>query len=431
MPIDWNKTPDTADAGAEMIDLMRELFPLPRSLTGDGLRDTLAVLRRDVPLDVVETPTGTQVFDWSVPREWTLRGAWIEDPAGKRIVDAADSTLHVVGYSSPVDAVVDLDELRTHLFTHEDPELIPYRTSYWHEQWGFCVSRRLLDSLEAGRYHVVIDSSFSNGSLTSGEALIPGSRHDEFLLSTYICHPGLANDNLSGVVLLWALARTLARQELNYSYRALWSPATVGPLCWLSRRFDQLELIRHGLALSCAGDRGPLRYKRSRRGNTTIDRAATLVLSRYDGSIVRDWDPGGADERQFCSPGFDLPVGAFSRTPHGLLPVNHSSGDDLEAVDAETIGESFRAVLEIIDVIETNEVYRNLSPYGEPQLGRRDLYPAVPDGRNVDAALLWVLSLSDGVTDLLAIADRSGMPFFEIRDAALALERQGLVAKQP
>ena len=267
MPINWDTTPDETAIGAEMLMLMRELWALPRSLTGAGVRETLSLLGRTVPLELVETPTGTPVYDWTVPREWTIRGAYIEGPDGTRVVDLADSTLHVLGYSTPVDVTLKLDELREHLFTHpDDPELVPYRTSYWQEQWGFCLSRRQLDSLPPGRYHAVIDSSLADGSLSSGELRLQGRSEEEFLLSTYVCHPALANDNLSGVVLLWALARALGGQELRYTYRLLWSPGTLGPLCWLARNAETLGRVKHGLAISCVGDPGPLRYKRSRRG---------------------------------------------------------------------------------------------------------------------------------------------------------------------
>jgi aminopeptidase-like protein len=431
MPIAWEDTANADKVGEESLALMRELFPLPRSLTGEGVRQTLDVLGREVPLDIVETPTGTPVFDWTVPDEWNLRGAWVEGPDGERLVDVADSSLHVLGYSTPIDIDLDLEQLRNHVYTHDlDPELVPYRTSYWHEQWGICMSRRQLESLKPGRYRVVIDSTLAPGSLTSGEVRIPGASKDEFLLSTYICHPALANDNLSGIVLLWALARALARQELRYTYRLLWSPGTLGPLCWLDRNRPGIDRIKHGLAVSCAGDPGPLRFKRSRRGDTIIDRAAANALARLPGSIVTDWNPGGGDERQFCSPGFDLALGTFSRTPHGLFPEYHSSADNLDLVTPQALGESFRAVLEIVDAVESNDAYVNLSPYGEPQLGRRGLYPAIPDARNVNTALLWVLSLSDGETDLLAISDRSGLPFADVRDAAVALEREQLVAKR-
>ena len=430
MPIDWDTVPAAETIGEELVDLMHELFPIPRSLTGKGVRDTLAVLAREVPLEVVETPSGTKVFDWVVPREWNLRAAWIEGARGDRVVDVADSPLHVLGYSRPVDAVLSLGELRSHVFTHrDDPDLVPYRTSYWEEQWGFCMSRRQLESLEAGDYRVVIDASLEDGSLTSGEVNIAGATETEFLLSTYVCHPALANDNLSGIVVLWAIARTLAHQQLNHTYRMLWSPGTLGPLCWLSRNLQKLNRVHHGLVVSCVGDRGPLRYKRSRQREAVIDRASAYVLSREAGSIVTDWQPSGGDERQYCSPGFDLPVGTLSRTPHGLFPQYHSSADDLALVTPEALASSFRTALAIIDLVETNVCYRNRSPYGEPQLGRRGLYQSVPDGTNPETAFLWVLNLSDGAHDLLEIAERSGLPFEVIRDAAVILEQHDLLEK--
>jgi aminopeptidase-like protein len=428
MPIDWDTVPSSAAIGDELLELMRELFPIPRSLTGDGVRQTLAALARDIPLEMIETSSGTKVFDWTVPQEWNLSRAWIDGPHGDRIIDTAIDPLHVLGYSEPVDAIVGLPELRRHVFTHaEDVDLVPYRTSYWDKRWGFCMSSRQLDSLEPGDYRAVIDAEFRDGSLTSGEVRIDGETSAEFLLSTYICHPSLANDNLSGVVVLWALAKVLQHQKLTHTYRLLWSPGTLGPLCWLSRNRETLDRVQHGLTVSCLGDPGPLRYKRSRRADATVDRASAYVLNREPGSIVGDWNPGGGDERQYCSPGFNLPVGTLSRTHHGLFPEYHSSADDLTLVTAEALGSSFRAALEIIDLVDTNGRYLNRSPHGEPQLGKRGLYPAVPDGRNTEAPLLWVLSLSDGSNDLLTIAERSELPFETIRLAARTLEEHGLV----
>ena len=428
MPIDWNTVPSADAVGEELVALMRELYPIPRSLTGPGVRDTLAVLARQVPLDVVETPSGTEVFDWTVPREWIVHSAWIEDARKNRVVDFADSPLYVLGYSVPVDEVVSLEQLRAHVYTHaEVDEWVPYRTSYWQEQWGFCMSRRQLESLEEGEYHVLIDADLADGSLTSGELLLGGDTQAEFLLSTYVCHPALANDNLSGVVLLWALGRTLAQQRLRHTYRLLWSPGTLGPLCWLARNRDSLDRIVNGLAVSCVGDPGPLRYKRSRRGDALVDRAAAYVLGREPESVVTDWQPTGGDERQYCSPGFNLPVGTLSRTPHGLFREYHSSADDLSLVTSAALAASYRAALEIIDIVETNASYRNLSPYGEPQLGRRGLYQSVPDGTNPEAAYLWLLNLSDGSNDLLSIAKRSGLPFAAVRSAAQTLSKHRLL----
>jgi aminopeptidase-like protein len=430
MPINWDTTPHPDAVGEELLELIRELYPLPRSLTGDGVRDTLRALGRELPLELVEVPSGEAVFDWEVPREWTIRGGWLDGPDGSRVVDWADSTLHVLGYSTPVDTTLSLEELRKHVFTHpSDPELVPYRTSYWEERWGFCMSRNRLDSLEPGDYHAVIDSTLADGSLTYGEVRIPGRSDAEFLLSTYVCHPALANDNLSGVVLLWALARTLSRQELAYTYRLVWGPGTLGPLCWLARNAPTLDRVRHGLAISCVGDPGPLRYKRSRRSDAEIDQAAAVVLRDRQGSLVTAWSPLGGDERQYCSPGFDLPVGTFSRTPHGLFPEYHSSADNLDLVTASSLAESFVTVLEIVDAVETNDVYVNRSPFGEPRLGKRGLYQSVPDGTYPEAPLLWVLSLADGTRDLLTVAEQSGLSYRAVREAAATLEANELVER--
>ncbi len=432
MPIDWETVPDAATVGAELMELMRELFPLPRSLTGDGVRETLAVLARELPLEVVETPTGTPVFDWVVPREWNLRGAWIDGPDGTRVVDAADSPLHVLGYSTPVDAVISLEELRAHVHTHrDDPDLVPFRTSYWEEQWGFCMSGRQLDGLLDGDYHVVVDATLEAGSLSSGEVVIPGASDDEFLLSTHVCHPALANDNLSGIVVLWALGRALLQQQLRHTYRLLWSPGTLGPLCWLDRNRDRLDRVRNGLVVSCVGDPGPLRYKCSRRGDAPVDRAAAYVVGREAG-IVSDWQPSGGDERQYCSPGFNLPVGTslahaarplpgvplVRRRPLARHRARHSRPRSATHCRSSTSSRPTRR-------------YRNRSPYGEPQLGRRGLYQSVPDGTNPESAYLWVLNLSDDSHDLLAIAERSGLPFETVREAAQTLEQHDLLERLP
>jgi len=429
MPLDRTTIPDAATAGSAIHRRMGEMFPICRSITGDGLRETLRLVGRDVPLEMVETPTGAQVLDWTVPDEWNIRGAWIDGPDGKRVVDFADSNLHVLNYSVPVDTVVSLEELREHVFTHpENPDLVPYRTSYYVERWGFCMSRRQLDAQAPGDYHVVVDSTLAPGATTYGELVVEGSTPDEVVLTTYACHPSLANDNLSGVAVLTELARALAAQtRLRYTYRFLWSPGTIGALCWLARHRDTVERIRHGLVLSCLGDPGPFTYKRSRRGDTGIDQAVAHVLGHRQGSRVLDWFPYGGDERQFCSPGFDLPFGAFSRTPADQFPEYHSSADNLDFVRPEHLGDSFATLIDVVDVLESNATYTNLSPYGEPQLGRRGLYRGLGGGSSEEMALLWVLSLSDGTNSLLDIAVRSGLSFAEIRDAGERLEAHDLL----
>lgn len=413
-----------------MHDLMRELFPIPRSLTGDGVRESLRRLAREVPLELVETPSGTQVFDWTLPPEWNIRDAWIEGPDGQRVLELADNTLHVLGYSTPLRATMPLAELREHVFTHPDePGWIPYRTSYYEERWGFCMEQRRLDSLADGDYEVCIDSTLAPGSVTYGEAFLPGETDDEVLLSTYVCHPALANDNLSGVVLLAQLGKLLAGMRLRYGYRLLWSPGTIGPLTWLWRNQDDLR-VRHGLVASCVGDPGAITYKRSRREDADVDRAVAIAL-RDSGRehAILPWFPWGGDERQFCSPGFDLPVGALSRTPADKFRGYHSSADDLELVRPEALADSLTAYLEVIDVLESNRVFRSTNPHGEPQLGKRGLYRGIGGGSSRELALLWVLSLADGEHDLIAMAERSGLRFAELRDAAGALVEHDLLVE--
>jgi aminopeptidase-like protein len=428
--IDRAATPSPEEAGREIHDLMVELWPLPRSLTGNGLRQTLELVSGRIPLELVETPSGTEVFDWKLPREWNVREAWIADPSGRRVVDFADSTLHLLHYSTPVRARLPLAELREHLFTHpEHRDRIPYRTSYYREAWGFCLTQDALDALPEGEYEVCIDSSLLDGNVTYGEGVARGESEDEVLLSTYACHPALANDNVSGVALVAVLGKYLAEMPLRLTYRFLFGPGTIGPLTWLWRNEERLDRIKHGLVLSSAGDPGGLTYKRSRRGNAEIDRAAALALRESGGDHrILDWIPWGGDERQFGSPGFDLPVGALSRTPADQFPEYHSSADDLDFVRPEFLGDTFRFVLDLLDVLEGNGTYVNLRPKGEPQLGKRGLYRSTGGGSTEELALLWVLNQSDGGHDLLEIASRSGLPFQAVRQAATQLLDADLLA---
>jgi aminopeptidase-like protein len=420
---------DAAGAGAAVYELARELFPLPRSLTGDGVRETLRLVGELVPLEVTEVPTGTPIFDWTVPREWNVRDAWIADPTGRRIVDYRASNLHVLGYSRPVRETLTGAELRERLHSLPDePDRIPYRTAYWADTWGFCVTERQREAIEAdGRYEVVVDASLEDGSLTYGEALFPGETGDEVLLSTYVCHPSVANDNVSGIALLAVLGRHLAERPLRRTHRLLFSPGTVGPLAWLSRNLERLDRIHAGLVVACVGDSGPLRYKRSRAGESAVDRAAAHVFRRTrPDALVEDFVPWGGDERQFCSPGFDLPVGALTRTPHGLFPEYHSSADDLGLIEPDKLGDSLAAALEILDVLERDRTYVSRNPFGEPQLGRRGLYREISAGapradEAFQRALLWVLNQADGTTSLLETAERAELPFGVVAAAADAL----------
>ena len=414
--------------------LMERLFPLCRSLTGDGVRATLDILEQYIPITRTEVPSGSQVFDWTVPDEWNIREGYVVAPDGTRVVDVRDSTLHVVNYSEPVHATLPLDELRERLFTlPEQPDLIPYRTSYYSRTWGFCLAHRQLLELEPGDYEVLIDSTLEPGHLTFADLLIEGELDDEVLISTYVCHPSLANDNLSGIAVATMLAQQLAERRLHHSYRFVFAPGTIGPLAWLHCNRATLDRVKHGLAVSCVGDSGGLTYKRSRRGSAEVDRAVELVL-RDSGAKHRvlEWEPWGGDERQWNSPGFNLPVGTLMRTPHGEFAGYHTSADSLDRISPAALDESVRALLAVVDVLDTNRSMLYLSRDGEPQLGKRGLFRtaggavATPDD---ERALLWVLNQSDGDATLVDIATRSGIAYPVIRRAAERLEHAELLAR--
>jgi aminopeptidase-like protein len=423
---------DRNDDGERLFALVTELFPLSRSITGQGLRQTLARLARRIPLDVHEVPSGTRVFDWTVPDEWNVREAWIAGPGGRRVVDVRDSNLHLVQYSMPVRARLSLDALRPHLFSlPEHPERIPYRTSYYTRTWGFCLADRELQAMADGEYEVCVDTTLEPGSLTYGECFLPGDSDDEVLVSAHVCHPSLANDNLSGVAVAVGLAEQLAaRSSRRYSYRFVFAPGTIGAITWLARNERHVDHVRHGVVLAGVGDSGGFTYKCSRRGNAEIDRAAAHVL-RQGGwpHAIQDFSPYGYDERQYCSPGFDLPVGCLMRTPHGCYPEHHSSADDLQFVKPERLGESLHVTLDIVGTLEANRRYLSQNPRCEPQLGRRGLYrpPGGAERDGDEMALLWLLNLADGRHSLLDVAKRSGLAFGVLVRAARALEEHDLL----
>ncbi len=409
-------------AGKAMHEQIRELYPICRSTTGDGVRETLRSLGRGLPLRIVEVPSGTRALDWEVPQEWNVREAWLKDPAGQTIADLRWSNLHLVGHSQPIRARLSLAELRPHLHSlPEHPDWIPYRSSVYRPDWGFCLPHRILSTLVPGEYEVVIDSTLSDGSLSYGEVILPGESTDEVLLSSHVCHPSLCNDNLSGIALLSLLGRYLAGITHRFTYRLLFAPVTIGAICWLARNESALGRIRHGLVVTLVGDSGPITYKRSRRGNAPIDRAFAHVLAQRGAHQIRDFEPLGYDERQFCSPGFDLPVGCLMRTPHGEFPEYHSSADDLDFVTPRALEDSLAALLAALDVLERDRRYLNLAPRGEPQLGRRGLLGSAPLASSQGRAMAWVLNLSDGHHSLLDITERSRLPFATIHEAASAL----------
>jgi len=426
---------DLPALGAELHAGVQALYPICRSITGDGLRQSLRLLQQTAPIVLHEVPTGTQVFDWVVPREWNFRSARLVGPDGAVVLDAARLNLHLLNYSVPFRGRVSREELEAHLYSlPEAPTLVPYRTSYYREAWGFCLSHAQRTALPAGDYQVEVDTSLAPGALTYGELLLRGAEDREVLISTHCCHPSLANDNCAGMVMCAALARLLADVSRRYTYRFLFVPGTIGAITWLAQNEAAAGRVAHGLVAACAGDAGQLTYKRSRRGDAEIDRAVALVL-RDSGQEhrIRDFTPYGYDERQYCSPGFDLPVGSLTRTPYGEYPEYHTSADDPALVRPDALADTLRRYLEVFEVLEDNRTYRNLQPKCEPQLGKRGLYGAVGGQSHAvpsQMAMLWVLNQSDGSRSLLDVAERSGLPFPELSRAARALERGGLLSEE-
>lgn len=413
--------------------LITELYPICRSITGNGFRETLQLLKKHIPLTVHEIPTGTSVFDWTIPNEWNIKDAYVKNLKGERVIDFKKSNLHVVNYSTPVNKKMSLQELKKHLFTlPEHPDWIPYRTSYYKESWGFCLSHNQFLTLEDAEYEVCIDSSLAPGSLTYGEYYIKGNTPDEILISCHSCHPSLCNDNLSGVAIATFIAKYFSQLCLTYSYRFIFIPGTIGSIAWLNVNEQQIDKIKHGLVLSCLGDAGKSTYKKSRRGNAEIDQAVIHVLKNSGQDYeIKDFIPYGYDERQFCSPGFNLPVGCLMRTPNGCYPEYHTSADNLEFIKPEYIADSLSKFLAVLQVLENNKKYLNTNPKCEPQLGKRGLYCAI-GGENDklnELALLWVLNLSDATYSLLDIADKSGLKFDAIYRAAIALLEHDLLVE--
>ncbi|MGH6708422.1 MAG: DUF4910 domain-containing protein [Bradyrhizobium sp.] len=420
------------DVGVEIFALAAKIFPYCRSITGNGVRETLRAVGAHIPLQVHEVPTGTSVLDWTVPREWNIRDAWIKNERGEKIVDFHRSNLHVMSYSVPVQRRISLAELKQHVYTLPDqPDLIPYRTSYYAENWAFCMPHRQLEALRDETYEVSIDSSLENGHLTYGEYFHKGETEDEFLLSAHVCHPSLANDNCSGIALLTHLAKRISGLRTRYSYRFLFAPGTIGAITWLARNEDRAHRIKHGLVVSMVGDRGGPTFKKSRRGNTEIDRAMIHSLAHSGLSpTIEEFSPYGYDERQYCSPGFNLPVAMFSRSKFGAIPEYHTSADDLDFIGPDALGESYRLINETVGAIEGNGTFVNTHPKGEPQLGKRGLYGAIggdKDAAAANMAMLWILNQSDGTNALLDIAERAKLPFAVVQRTAKLLGDHGLL----
>lgn len=418
--------------GEKMYTLASQLYPICRSITGEGVRQTLKQLQEVIPLQIFEVPSGTKVLDWEVPREWNVREAWVKDPRGNKVIDFQEHNLHLLNYSRPIHEKMDLATLKPHLHTlPEQPELIPYRTSYYQEDWGFCLSHRQYEALEDGEYEIFIDSTLATGALTYGELVIPGRTEEEVLFSAHICHPSLANDNLSGISLLTYLAEWLKKRANKYTYRFLFIPGTIGSITWLAQHESETQKIRHGLVASLLGDGGAFTYKKSRQGNATIDRAVAHVLkhSGYDFQII-DFFPYGYDERQFCSPGFNLPVGNLTRSQFGQYPEYHTSADDLQLIRPEYLAASFTVYQQVVELLEGDGYPQSLNPKGEPQLGKRGLYDAIggqSDRKALQMAMLWVLNLADGDHSLLDIAERADLPFPTIQKISRILREKDLL----
>jgi len=428
------KTLGRQDSGKALYDFVEELYPLCRSITGEGVRETLRLVQKRIPLDIHEVSSGTQVFDWTVPLEWNIRDAYVKNRRGERVIDFMVSNLHVVNYSQPIRKLMKLEELKPHLHTlHEHPDWVPYRTSYYKDNWGFCLSQKQLSKMADEEYEVCIDSSLTQGTLTYGECYLPGASTDEVLISCHVCHPSLCNDNLSGIAVATFLALNLAEQDRRYSYRFLFIPGTIGSITWLATHEQVIPRIKHGFVLTGVGDAGPFTYKRSRQGDAEIDHVMAQVLKQAGEPYkLIDFFPYGYDERQYCSPGFNLPVGCLMRTPHGEYPEYHTSADSLDFIKPQSLVGSLEHCLAVINVLEHNHRYMNQNPKCEPQLGKRGLYRAVAGHQakqSRELVLLWVLNLSDGKHSLLDIAERADVPFVEVQSAAAALVECGLLAK--
>ena len=441
--------------GNDMYELMERLYPITRSITGEGVRKTLKIFQDSIDLQIHEVPTGTKVFDWTVPEEWNIDDAYIMNKNGEKIVDFKKSNIHILQYSEKIEKKVGLEELKKHIFTlPEQPDTIPYRTSFYNKNWGFCMKHKEFLKLDDDEYAVNISSEHKDGSLTYGEFLIKGESTDEILISTYVCHPSLCNDNLSGPVLSLFLAKYFSKQKLHYSIRFLFIPETIGAITWLARNEDNVKNIKHGLVATCLGDSGNLTYKKTRDGDNIIDKIVEEVLIESGKPYkIMDFWPSGSDERQYCSPGFNLPVGSLMRTPYDMFDEYHTSEDNLSFMNKESLRDSFLKYIAVIKKLEdyflvdipkrkipenknsanNNPVFKNLIPKCEPQLGKRRIYDEIGGIKKQDSleqkkAIQWILNLSDGKNSLRDIQARSGLNYDILLDMSELLLKKQLLS---
>lgn len=411
------------------------LWPLCRSITGNGLRDSLKILQEIIPLELVEIPTGTKAFDWEVPKEWNIRDAYIITPDGKKICNFKENNLHLLNYSIPQDREISYEELKDHLFTRPDlPEAIPYVTSYYKENWGFCLSHKQLQELpQKGTYKIFIDAELKAGHLTYGHLVLKGETEKEVLFSTYLCHPSMANNELSGPLAMASLYQKIAAlKKRKYTYRFVIAPETIGIIVYLAKYGAHIKKhLEAGYILTCCGDRGALTYKRSKKENTLADRVAERVLKQngIEHSVI-PFAIGGSDERQYCSPGFDLPVGSFIRTPYHTFKEYHTSLDNKAFISFNCIEETAETLFDCVKEIESSRYYINMQPDCEPQLGKRGLYPTT-GGTWGDISLvhkmLHMLAFADGRTDLTEIAAKKGLKSEDLTEAIQKLSEAGLL----
>jgi len=413
------------------------LWPINRSLTGNGNRETIKILSELIDLKITEVPSGTECFDWTVPPEWNVKEAWIKDGKGSIIVDFSINNLHLLGYSIPIKKKMSLSELKEHIYTLPDqPDLIPYLTSYYQERWGFCMSHNQLSALQEEDYEVYIDSSLDKtGSMSVGDVVLKGTSDKEILFSTYICHPSMASNELSGPLVSAFIYRELKKMTNRfYTYRFVFIPETIGSIYYLSRHGEHLkDKLDAGFVITCIGDPGNFTYKKSRRGNSLPDRCTEIILKQTEENfIIEDFFIGGSDERQYCSPGFNLPVGSLMRTRYGKYAEYHTSGDNKDYISFEAMEKSILKYLEIIHILENNYFYENTMPYCEPQLGKRGLYPTLGSQKGTTDfvnAMMWILNLADGTNDLISISEKSKIPILELIPVVNKLIDNGIVIK--